>query len=274
MSSKKASPSEQVLDAVEEIANMKQTLSDTDRSLTSADGLFVQSGSLPGGGIQYMAGGKFLAQLVFERGVDGTRIVRKYKPGDWEVKVEETLLLCRMLYRGDQALREWAPQGFFEHRHEVEAIWADFLRPRRKDLANLFLTELENEWPLEYSEAVWELPPQLDRKDDRVMRVAQEVERVWDGLPPLFLENPLMSLGTLQVQMAYVLGYMVSRGWVSQADVAKANLYLGDQFAATIRRLFNGAKSKGIAFTSALSCVSARGTADACAEPSPQGEER
>lgn len=274
MSSKKASPSEELLDAIERIADMKQALSLRDRSLTSADGLFVQSGRLPGGSIQYMAGGEFLAKFVFEKRVDGTRIVRKYKPGDWELKVQETLSLCRMLYRASQPVDHWRPRAFSVHRDEAKAIWSEIGAPKWRDLVRLFAAELEKKWPLEYVESGVELPRQVDLKDDRVLRlVAQELERVWDARSPLFAENPLMSLGTLQIAMAYLSGYMLGKGWVSQAEVAEVNVYLGDQLAATIRRLFEGTKSRGIAFASAFSYVSARGAADASAQRSPEWED-
>ncbi len=101
---------EKLLDKIEEIGAIKRNLSFKDRAQTSGYGLYVQSGRLPGGAAQYMAGGKLLKKLVFIRGADGTRTVKKYKPGDWELKVEDTLSLCRTLEQASKGQAGWAKE--------------------------------------------------------------------------------------------------------------------------------------------------------------------
>lgn len=86
MNSKTTHPPEPLLDSVEEIANIKQSLSLRDRLLTSANGFYVQSGSLPGFEMQYMAGGEFVAKLIFVKKSDGSREVTKYRPGTGKTK--------------------------------------------------------------------------------------------------------------------------------------------------------------------------------------------
>ena len=103
-------PSEHLLNSIEEIATIKQTLSLRDRSLTSGNGLYVQSGKLPGGAIQYMAGGRFIAKLIFVRNLDGSKDIRKYQPGDWETKVDIILQLCRELKRMYEDVSNWTPE--------------------------------------------------------------------------------------------------------------------------------------------------------------------
>lgn len=63
------SPSlEELLNKIEEIGTIKRKLSFKDRAQTNGYGLYVQSGHLPGGAIQYMAGGRLFKKLVFVKG--------------------------------------------------------------------------------------------------------------------------------------------------------------------------------------------------------------
>ena len=64
------------------------------------------------------------------------------------------------------------------------------------------------------------------------------------------------------VTVAYVSGDMYSKGLISQEELVNATLSLGDTLEGVVRRNLKGAKSKGIAFASAYSIISAEGTID------------
>jgi len=243
---------EELLDKIEEIGTIKGKLSFRDRALTSSYGLYVQSGRLPGGAMQYMAGGKLLKKLVFVREADGTRIVKKYHAGDWKLKVDETLALCRYLEQASQTPRAWAlekvaayeaeepfnpvfvtkvDKAWQEHDSQLNEVWHLTGPEQRKDLMETFRKELEQEWPIEYFEILLE----------NVVRAT--TERV-----------------ITSIRMAYIAGYMVGKDWISLEELSDFNLCLGDNLAAHIRSTFRRAKSKGIAFASAFACVGAKGT--------------
>lgn len=262
MSGKDVYPSEQLLDKIEEIATIKQTLSLRDRSLTSGNGLYVQSGGLPSGAIQYMAGGKFIARLIFIRNLDGSKDIKKYQPGNWETKVDIILQLCRELKRMYESVSNWTPEKTAayevketvnaelvnrvfvaqqQHREEVNRQWQLRGVPRWMELGKIFLEELKREWPIEYYES--DIVEFLRGK-----RKAEEVRE-------LIHRN---------AAWAYVYGYMSSMDWISQEELTNVCLYLGDSVAGAIRDSLKGdAQSKGIAFASAYSIISAEGTIDA-----------
>ena len=256
MSSKNIYPPENLLDSIEEIATMKKVFLLGDRSLTSANGLYVQSGSLPGYGTQYMAGGEFIAKLVFVRKPDGSREVTKYQSGDWEDKVNETLQLCRQLIHLDDAIKIGAGRNVTylygntiisdslkevvkhikQHHDEIDTQWQLFGFPRGIKLLDVFLDELKEKWPTEYSELT---NPQAGEKD---------MEALLEG-----------NSGTL----AWVFGYMCERGWISHEKLMNANTIMGELLAKEVCSNRKQAKSKGIAFAAAFGCISDLGAIDA-----------
>jgi hypothetical protein len=256
MSGKNIQPPENLLDGIEEIVSLKQTLSLKDRSKTSANGLYVQSGSLPGYGTQYMAGGKFIARLVFVRKLDGYREIKKYRPGDWENKVNETLELCRALRQQPQNPNSWSPEkkAVYElpvvidgemlnrvsdankqHYRELDRNWQIRGRPRWIEMRDIFLDELRNEWPLEYTEL------RTNQKDAK--KVAESLQ--------------------VNITKAYAAGYMCGKGWISPEELANANSYLGELLVGDLRDSLRGTKSMSTAFATSLMKISAIGHADA-----------
>lgn len=249
-------PSEDLVSSIEEIATIKDSLSLRDRSLTSGKGLYVQSGRLPTGAIQYMAGERFIAKLVFVKEPNGGKIVKKYQPGDWELEVEETLELCRTIKRASGGPQDWTPEKITayeaeeainvellnkvaevnrQHYNELNKQWQLKGLPHWIELRDKFLDELKKEWPTEY----------LELKTNQ--KGAREIAE-------LLREN---------VTKAYAIGYMCGKGWISQEELTNAGLYLGDLLAIELRYDLKGAKSKGIAFATSLACISAIGHADA-----------
>ena len=63
-------PSEHLLNSIEEIATIKNSLSLGDRALTSAKGLYVHRKGLPSGEVEYAAGGRFSTKITFVKELD------------------------------------------------------------------------------------------------------------------------------------------------------------------------------------------------------------
>ncbi|MBA7666965.1 hypothetical protein ES703_75050 [subsurface metagenome] len=248
---------EELLDKIEEIGTIKRRLSLKDRAQTSGYGLYVQSGRLPGGATQYMAGGKLSKKLVFVREADGMRTVKKYHPGDWELKVDETLSLCRVLERASKGQTEWSEEKLEayraeetfapaliakvnkvgqEHDRQISEVWQLTSPAQRNDLAKAFYNELEQEWPTEFLEFT--------------------IKKVSDAITQQVITS---------IKLSYGAGYMVGKGWISTEELAGFNLWLSDNLVAHIRSILKGAKSKGVAFASALASVAVEGTRAALA---------
>jgi hypothetical protein len=248
-------PSEHLLNSIEEIATIKESLSLGDRSLTSAKGLHVHCREIVGDEVEYTAGGRLTTKLAFVKETSGSRNVKKYQPGGWEFKVEETLELSRTLKRANEELKNWPPEKKkiyesgetidaelvnrvaeinMEHHEENHRQWRLGGLPRWLELRKRFLEELKTEWPVEYAEL------QLNRKGEK-------------GISELLQEN---------IAKAYVTGYMYGRGWISPEELTQATLHLGDVVAAKVRRGFKGAKSRGIAFADVLAHIAVLGTVD------------
>jgi hypothetical protein len=246
-------PSEHLLNSIEEIATIKNGLALGDRPLTSAKGLYVHRKGLPSGEVEYAAGGRFSTKISFVKELGGGRDVKKYQPGDWEFRVEETLELCRTLKRATEDLKNWPPEKTkiyesgetidydlvervssvnIEHYEENHRQWRLRGLPRWLELRDKFLSEMKEEWPIEYAEL------QLNRKGEK-------------GITELLREH---------ITKAYVTGYMYGRGWISPEEMTQANLYLGEVAAEKVRRGFKGAKSKGIAFADVLAHIAVLGT--------------
>ncbi len=248
-------PSEHLINSIEEIAAIQDSLSLGDRSLTSAKGLQVKTKSLATGELQYMAGGRLITRLVFIKEPDGTKSVKKYQPGDWEFKVEETLELCRTLKRAAEDLKSWpaektrvyesekpintdmlnsVAEANREHYDENHKQWRLGGLPRWLELRDMFLDELKKEWPIEYVEL--QTTPKGDKYIAEVVR-----------------EN---------ITKAYVTGYMYGRGWITPEELTNATLYLGEVVAEKVRHGIREAKSKGIAFADVLAHIAVMGNVD------------
>lgn len=246
------SPSEHLINSIEEIAAIQDSLSLGERSLTSARGLHVKTKGLATGELQYMAGGRLITKLVFIKEPDGTKSVKKYQPGDWEFKVEETLELCRTLKRAAEDLKGWPPEKIQvydsekpinadmlnsvaeanrEHYDENHKQWRLGGLPRWLELRDMFLDELKKEWPIEYVEL---------QTNPRGEKYIAEVVR----------EN---------ITKAYVTGYMYGRGWITPEELTNATLYLGEVVAEKVRHGIKDAKSKGIAFADVLAHIAVIG---------------
>ena len=262
----KPCPSEELLDKIEEIGNIKRELSLEQRSWTSGSGLYVQSAHAPFGGLtKYSAGGgKVFANLIFFRDRGGTRTVRKYNPGDWELEVDETLSFCRLLHRASRVPEGWSPekvaayaaqhvvdpdlfprvqQAHRQHHDELQVFFDQTSVEERHHLAQLFFDKLEEEWPVE----------------------RLELELVTQGH-----RIPIETTVETFVR-AHALGYMVGKGWISTEEMRQATLHLGIELADAIRANLKGAKCRGAGFAGALSAVGARGTARAWAEEADAG---
>jgi hypothetical protein len=248
-------PSEHLLNSIEEIATIKESLSLGDRSLTSAKGLHVHRRDLPGEGVEYTAGGRLSTRLAFVKELSGSRNVKKYQPGGWEFKVEETLELSRTLKRASEDLKNWPPEKTkiyesgetidaelvnqvaeinMEHHEDNSRQWRLGGLPRWLELRKRFLEELKTEWPIEYAEL------QLNRQGEK-------------GISKLLQEH---------IAKAYVTGYMYGRGWISPEELTQATMHLGDVVANRVRHGFKGAKSRGIAFADVLAHIAVLGTVD------------
>ena len=259
-------PSEHLLNSIEEIAAIKNGLALGDRPLTSAKGLYVHRKGLPSGEVEYAAGGRFSTKINFVKELGGGRDVKKYQPGDWEFKVEETLELCRTLKRASEDLKNWPPEKTkiyqsgeridydlvervsavnIEHYEENHRQWRLRGLPRWLELRDKFIGELKQEWPIEYAEL------QLNRKGEK-------------GITELLREH---------ITKAYVTGYMYGRGWISPEEMTQANLYLGEVVAEKVRRGFKGAKSKGIAFADVLAHIAVLGTVSGSVPEEEKGEQ-
>lgn len=246
---------EGLLDKIEEIGTVTSKLSSRERVFRyrifpSTYGLYVQNRRLSGGAMQYMAGGKFLKKLVFVREVDGSRKVMKYEPGDWELKVDETLSFCRVLERASKGQTEWTEEKF-------EAYWAE----EKFDPA--VVAKVDNVWQEHdsYLNKAWQLT-NTEQRNNLAKFFRSELEQEW---PTEFLEMMITLRSTTErfinsIKMAYVAGYMVSKGWISIEELADFNLCLGDNIATHIRSVLREAESRGTAFASAFARVAAEGT--------------
>ena len=241
---------EELLDKIEEIGAIVAELRGRVfryRITPNLYGLYVHRRRLSGGATQYTAGGRLIKKLVFIKDTDGTRTIKEYKPGDWELKIDETLSLCRVL---DKDITEWSEEKFDaymaeetfdptlvakverdgeEHSDHLGEVWRAAGQTQRDNLAKLFRDELEQEWPTEFLEMLITL-------------------------------QSTMELVITSIKIAYAAGYMSCKGWITIEELAAYNLYLGDSLVAQIRSILKGAECRGTAFASAFVRVAAEGT--------------
>jgi len=248
-------PSEHLLESIKEIAGIKDRLSLDNRSLATSRGLHVQKKALPGGELQYSAGGWLAKKLVFVVGSDNIKNVLKYQPGGWEFKIEETLELCRSLEQASEALKKWpdekvrvyqseevidgemvdrVAEANRQHYDENNKYWRLNGLPRWIEFRDMFLEELKKEWPIEYVE--FKTHP---RGPDYTMDLLKE-----------------------NVAKAYVTGFMYGKGWITPEELTNATLHLGEVIAGRIRHGMKGARSRGIAFADVLAHIASSGTVD------------
>lgn len=113
---------------------------------------------------------------------------------------------------------------------ELEAFWQLTSPDECANLMTTFLEELKREWTREFLQLHPERLP----------------DAVSEGLRD-------------SIKRAYMVGYMMGKGWISEEHLSDFNIYLGDRLARDVRAVLKGTKSKGIAFASGFSCVSAVG---------------
>ena len=126
------------------------------------------------------------------------------------------------------------------HDNELKEVWRLMTPEARQDLLVAFRKELWQEWPREFSEL--------------------SSEKVQSALR----ENVKTS-----IMMAYASGYMQGKGWISEKHFTEFNLGIGDKLARDIKSTLKGAKSRGIAFTTALAPVAVKGQLAALANTTP-----
>jgi hypothetical protein len=104
-------------------------------------------------------------------------------------------------------------------------------RIRERNSHIFFRKELEEEWPLEFSEFT--------------------KKKVFDAATGRTITG---------IKLAYITGYMTGKGWLFIEELSDFNLYLGDSLADYIHSISKKSKVTGIALASAFTRVSAEGT--------------
>lgn len=127
-----------------------------------------------------------------------------------------------------------------QHDNELNEVWRLTTPEVRQDLFVAFRKELWQEWPREFSEL----------SSEKVLSALRE------------------NLKT-NIMMAYASGYMQGKDWISEKHFIEFNLGIGDKLARDIKSTLKGAKSRGIAFTSALAPVAVKGRLAALANTTP-----
>lgn len=281
MRSQNNHPPESLIGKIEEIANICRTLSRKQRELTRADGLYVGKGILPGGAIQYLAGGKFTVRLVFVRNTNGSIQIKKYKRGDWEFKVEEALQLCRSLKEKpieigqrayEQALANGAKiaealilskiepdsrgQRIIEKSVSYEAAEAidPYLLSKVSGVYQEHFKENNEHW---HSQG----PARLD--DLRTMFL-NKLNREWpveyqELITHMEEVKEIKKLLHTTIIKAYITGYMHGKGWITSKELNNVNLHLGETLAGVISNNIEEAQFKRISFTASFAEVSAMG---------------
>ncbi|MBN2075187.1 MAG: hypothetical protein JW762_06525 [Dehalococcoidales bacterium] len=108
MGQRQREPSRGLLERVKTVADAKSVLPVRDRSYLNIWGVYCRVNHLPGGGHLYQAGGKFITKVRFVVETNGSIVVRKYKPGDWESALEATYNHARLWRTRAEAMQEFA----------------------------------------------------------------------------------------------------------------------------------------------------------------------
>lgn len=90
MGRRQSEPPRDLLEKVMAVADAKAVLPAETRPYLNKWGVYCHVNHLPGGGRLYQAGGKFVTKLRFIVETNGSVVVRKHKPGDWESALEAT----------------------------------------------------------------------------------------------------------------------------------------------------------------------------------------
>jgi tetratricopeptide (TPR) repeat protein len=139
MASKESQPSRELLERVIAVADAKSVLPIRDRLYLNIWGVYCRVNHLPGGGHLYQAGGKFIAKMRFIVETNGSIVVRKYRPGDWESALEATYNHARLWRTSAEAMQEFAdllPNG---QTIEDRVLFVEKLVNERPDWAWPFL---------------------------------------------------------------------------------------------------------------------------------------
>ncbi len=120
-----------------------------------------------------------------------------------------------------------------DHYDEINNHWHSVDRQRRNEIIKMFSDELAKEWPIEYSE--------------------------------LFTTANMEIAGScaLNVQKAYLVGYMVGKGWISTDELTNANSSFAQFLFEDVKNIIGAAKSRSTALAVSLMKISAIGTAAA-----------
>ncbi len=117
-----------------------------------------------------------------------------------------------------------------EHNNELNEMWNQTNYEAWQNLVLAFREELKREWLREFVE-----------------------------LSSVKVTGAMRESLITYIEMAYQVGYMWGKLWISQEHGADFNLCLGDKLASDIRSSLKGAKSRGIAFASAFAAVAVQG---------------
>lgn len=93
--SSKLEPSHELLEKVMTVADATAILPLKSKVYLDYWGVHCRVNGLPDGRLLYEVGGKFFTQLQFTLQGDGSVVVRKYKPGDWELVLDPTYTHAR-----------------------------------------------------------------------------------------------------------------------------------------------------------------------------------
>ena len=120
------------------------------------------------------------------------------------------------------------------HYEELSRLWQSTRGRRRMEIVSTFTNELKKENPTEYRE-------------------------LFSGK----LHRPLADFYLPKITVAYGLGYMYFKGWITLGEMQNANLHLGLALETALREISSSVESNGIAFGRAFMRISALGTAAA-----------
>ncbi len=119
------------------------------------------------------------------------------------------------------------------HKQELDALWSQTTSEDKDELVYAFRDLLEREHPTEHSELTQYV---------RCQEEAQLVE---------FLET---------LQEAYLVGYMLGKGWVSEFSATAVLMSHGEQVREYIQSALEEAQSQAMALTEGLAEVVEKGT--------------
>jgi len=275
-------PSESILEKIEEIATISRTLSRKQRELTRANGLYVGKGNLPGGAVQYLAGGKFIVRLAFVRNTDSSIQIKKYRRGNWEFKVDDTLQLCRSLKENSVDPEQWASGQVPANESRI----AGDTNLLKRETDNLEQRTTAKAVRYGAEEAI--NPYLLGKVSDAYQQHFEENNKHWHSrgltrlheLRNLFLNklksewpkehqqlianadeaNEIEELLHTTIIKAYITGYMHGRGWITPEELNNTGLHLSEIIAGAISNSIEEAQSKRMSFNASFAEISIIGS--------------